>query len=236
MRKRISAAAITVAMSSSVLVAPSAFATEEGSADLKTSTKASSAVSTLNLSYGNNNDLEVPWGSTREFEIEGSLPKNATFIAPTDKVEGWEYAVDRKTGKLTVSASEPRRIGSTLTMPITVLTPRGYSYINVKVTVVKGETSQSEQVSVEYPSEFIEIAPGESATVEPTVTGDLPSGTRFIMNEKNADNWTFTIDNEGVITATLPEDAKPGYTWTMGVIIVFPDGTQQDLKVPFKAA
>lgn len=233
MRKRISAAALTLAVSGSVLVAPLAFATEEEPAASAVAANASAAAE---LGYGNNNELEIPWNSTQEFKINGTLPQNASFAVPTEKVDGWDYSVDKKTGTLTITSKENRPAGSTLTLPVRVRTTRGYSQFDVTVTVVKGETSLSDQATVEYPSDFIKIAPGESATVKPSITGDLPSGTKFIMNEKNSDNWTFAINDKGVITATLPKDAQPGRTWKMGVIVVFPDGSQQDLKVPFEAA
>ncbi|KQB84652.1 YPDG domain-containing protein [Corynebacterium oculi] len=256
MRKRVSAAAISFALAGSAFATPLAFAedeevptvevTEAAEADLtdeaaevaeettpRATTTAESA--TVSLSYGTDNKVEIPWNTEQEFEVEGTVPANAKFIAPEEKVDGWEYKVDEKTGKLTIKAEESRRPGSTLTLPILVSGTRTITQIDVVATVVKGETSQNEGVTFTYPEEFTEIAPGDSATIEPTVEGEIPEGTEFVMNEKNSDGWTFKVDDKGAVTATLPEDAKIGRTWTMGLIAVFPDGTTQEYKVPVKA-
>ncbi|MDK8450562.1 YPDG domain-containing protein [Corynebacterium mastitidis] len=271
MRKRVSAAAISLALAGSTFATPLALAEDEApqavaentdveildestgaaeeaaeavaeeatedeaaEAPKVTTYSADSAASTL--SYGKNNEVEIPWDSEQEFEVQGTPASTARFIAPTETVQGWDYKVDEKTGKLTIKAEASRRPGSTLTLPILVRTSKGYTQIDVKATVVKGETSPSDSVTLTYPEEFTEIAPGESGTVEPTVEGTLPEGTEFVMNEKNSDGWTFKVDEKGVVTATVPKDAKVGRTWKMGLIAVFPDGSTKEYKVPVKAA
>ncbi|MBC3186475.1 hypothetical protein H7347_07825 [Corynebacterium sp. zg-331] len=261
MRKRISAAALSLALTGSVVAVPLAGAedvtpdveileTTQGDtaeeaaevtevaatpeADEKTPAITTYAANS-SASYGTDNKVEIPWNSEKEFEIQGEVP-GAKFSVPTEKVDGWEYRVDKATGTLTIKADETRRPGSTLTLPVLILTRSGYSEINVVATVVKGRTSPSDDVTFSYPEEFTEVAPGDSATITPTVEGTIPSGTKFVMNEQNKDGWTFTVDEQGVVTATLPKDAQIGRTWTMGLIAVFPDGTTKEYKVPVKAA
>ncbi|WPF68660.1 YPDG domain-containing protein [Corynebacterium sp. 21KM1197] len=265
MRKRVSAAAISLALAGSAFATPLAFADDQTDVEVLEVTQGEGAeeatqevaevtpeaveaveatedapkVTTYaaddTLSYGTDNKVEIPWNTEQEFEIQGTVAPNARFIAPDQKIEGWEYKVDEKTGKLTIKAEESRRPGSTLSLPILVSTTTNYSQINIVATVVKGDTSQSDDVTLTYPTEATEIAPGESATITPTVEGTIPSGTKFVMNEKNKDNWTFQVDDKGAVTATLPADAKVGRNWNMGLVVVFPDGTTQEHKVPVKA-
>lgn len=258
MRKRVSAAALSLALAGSAFATPLAFAedaeileitqgdgtedaaevveaTPEAVEDTEDAPKITTYAADNALSYGDNNKVDIPWNTEQEFEIQGTVAPNAKFIAPTQKIDGWEYKVDEKTGKLTIKAEESRRPGSTLSLPIIVSTTKGYSQIDIVATVVKGDTSQNEDATITYPTETTEIAPGESATITPTVEGTIPSGTKFVMNEKNADGWTFKVDDKGAVTATLPKDAKIGRSWNMGLVVVFPDGTTQEHKVPVKA-
>lgn len=232
MIKRVSAATLALAIGAAGFSAPAAFASEETVATPAVARAAEKAP----LFYATENKLDLEWNTEKTFTLRGDVPAGATFSVPNQKIDGWNFSVDKKTGELTLSASEDVKPGSSLKLPVMVEYSGSYQVINTQVKIVAPEHAQADSVSLAYPDDFTDVKPGHSATITPKIDGDLPAGTTFNMNEKNSDGWTFSVDEKtGAVTANLPKDAKDGRTWTMGLIVEFPDGSTAEHKVKVRA-
>ena len=140
------------------------------------------------------------------------------------EVDGWNYKVDPNTGVVSSTPPADSKPGDKKTINVTVNTPDGGTPLVPVTTVVK--LSNNWEAEPSYPVQT--VYPGETATLpvalekpdnvnvakeNPYKLGDVPAG------------WTVSIDDNGQVTATAPEDAKPGDQVKIPVTVTYEDGS-----------
>ncbi|GAA0211890.1 adhesin domain containing protein [Corynebacterium riegelii] len=167
-----------------------------------------------------------------DHQVTGA-PQDSTYSFGNDedgnpvteqKVDGWKYKIDPKTGVVSSTPPATAKPGDKKTITVTVQTPDG-SRPEVPVTTVVKHTN-SWEAEPTYPVET--VYPGETATLpvalekpdnvnvakeNPYKLGDVPAG------------WNVSIDDNGQITATAPADAKPGTQVKIPVTVTYEDGS-----------
>lgn len=167
---------------------------------------------------------DAPKGSTFSFG------KKADGSPITEqKVDGWTYTIDSKTGEVTSTPPADSNPGDEKTITVDVVTPDGSTPKVPVTTVVKltmtWEADPSFPAETVYPggTAKLPVALEKSADVTlakeaPYTLGEAPSG------------WTVSIDNNGQITATAPADAKPGTQVEIPVTVTYEDGSTDTTK------
>ena len=145
------------------------------------------------------------------------------------EVDGWKYKVDPSTGVVTSTPPANAKPGDTKTITVTVQTPDG-STPQVPVTTVVKLTNNWE-ADPTYPEET--VFPGDTAKLPVTI--EKPDNVNVAKENpyklgKIPAGWTVTIDDNGVITATAPADAKPGTQVTIPVTVTYEDGSKDTAK------
>ncbi|WOH94414.1 YPDG domain-containing protein [Corynebacterium urealyticum] len=141
-------------------------------------------------------------------------------------------------GSVKVTIPEDAEPGTKIEVPVVVTYPDG-STDEVTVTVTVDEPEQpeakdNEKYEPEYdggtgqPGDEVEIdAPtfkdGDNNEVE------VPSGTTFTPGENAPEG--VTVNEDGSIDVTIPEDATPGDKITVPVVVTYPDGTKDNVEV-----
>ena len=140
------------------------------------------------------------------------------------EVDGWKYTIDPNTGVVSSTPPADSKPGDKKTINVTVTTPDGSTPLVPVTTVVKltnnWEAEPSYPVQTVYPGETatLPIALDKPDTVNvakenPYKLGDVPAG------------WNVSIDDNGQVTATAPEDAKPGDQVKIPVTVTYEDGS-----------
>ncbi|MGJ4139250.1 G5 domain-containing protein [Corynebacterium evansiae] len=161
---------------------------------------------------------DAPDGSTFSFGRKDGKP------VLTQEVNGWTYTIDPKTGEVSSTPPADAKPGDKNTITVTVNAPGGLTTQTPVTTVVKLTNKWEAEPS--YPVQT--VYPGDTATLpvalekpdnvnvakeKPYKLGDVPSG------------WNVSIDDNGQITATAPEDAKPGDQVKIPVTVTYEDGS-----------
>ncbi|MCZ2118230.1 YPDG domain-containing protein, partial [Corynebacterium sp. MC-17D] len=126
--------------------------------------------------------------------------------------------------------------GDTITVPVVVTYPDGSKdNVNVTVTVEEPGAKTADQVEPKY--EDGKGKPGEDATVPAPKFTDkdgkdtkAPEGAKFTPGD-NAPDGVKVDETTGEITVPVPEDAKPGDTITVPVVVTYPDGSKDNVNV-----
>ena len=172
----------------------------------------------------NHNVTDVPKGS------KFSFGKNEDGSPITEQdVDGWKYKVDPATGVVTSTPPADAKPGDKKTVTVTVETPNGERPEVPVTTVVK--LSNNWEADPTYPEET--VYPGDTATLP--VTLDKPDNVKVAKENpyklgKLPAGWDVTIDDNGVITATAPADAKPGTQVQIPVTVTYEDGSTDTAK------
>ena len=159
-----------------------------------------------------------------------SFGKNEDGSPITEQeVDGWKYTVDPNTGVVSSTPPADAKPGDKKTINVTVNTPDGSTPLVPVTTVVK--LTNNWEAEPTYPVQT--VYPGETATLPVTLEkpdniniakdnpyklGDVPAG------------WTVSIDDNGLITATAPADAKPGDQIEIPVTVTYEDGSTDTAK------
>ena len=161
---------------------------------------------------------DTPDGSTFSFGNKNGKP------VLSQEVNGWKYTIDPKTGEVSSTPPADAKPGDKNTVTVTVNAPGGLTTQAPVTTVVKLTNNWEAEPS--YPVQT--VYPGETATLplaldkpdtvnvakeNPYKLGDVPAG------------WNVSIDDNGQITATAPEDAKPGDQVKIPVTVTYEDGS-----------
>ncbi|MCQ4617441.1 YPDG domain-containing protein, partial [Corynebacterium sp. CCUG 18816] len=126
--------------------------------------------------------------------------------------------------------------GDTITVPVVVTYPDGSKdNVNVTVTVEEPGAKTADQVEPKY--EDGKGKPGEDAAVPAPKFTDkdgkdtkAPEGAKFTPGD-NAPDGVKVDETTGEITVPVPEDAKPGDTITVPVVVTYPDGSKDNVNV-----
>ena len=159
-----------------------------------------------------------------------SFGKNEDGSPITEQeVDGWKYKVDPATGVVTSTPPADAKPGDKKTVTVTVETPNGERPEVPVTTVVK--LSNNWEADPTYPEET--VYPGDTATLP--VTLDKPDNVNVAKENpyklgKLPAGWKVSIDDNGVITATAPADAKPGTQVTIPVTVTYEDGSTDTAK------
>ena len=160
-------------------------------------------------------------------------PKGSKFSFGNDEngapiteqeVDGWKYKVDPNTGVVSSTPPADSKPGDKKTINVTVQTPDGSTPLVPVTTVVKltnkWEAEPTYPVETVYPGGTAKLPVAldkpENVNVakeNPYKLGDVPAG------------WNVSIDDNGQITATAPEDAKPGDQVKIPVTVTYEDGS-----------
>ena len=77
-----------------------------------------------------------------------------------------------------------------------------------------------------------ETTPGTAVDIEQVGDTELPDGTKFGTPDKTPEGWEVKVDEKtGKVTATPPEDAKPGDKGEFIVPVTYPDGSNDETPV-----
>ena len=140
----------------------------------------------------------------------------------TKDVNGWKYQIDPETGAVSSTPPKTAKPGDKNTVSVKVDAPGGRTTMTPVTTVVK--LSNNWESNPSYPVET--VYPGDTATLpvaldkpkninvakdKPYKLGDIPAG------------WNVSIDDNGIITATAPADAKPGDQVKIPVTVTYED-------------
>ncbi|MCO6395504.1 YPDG domain-containing protein, partial [Corynebacterium sp. MC-18] len=161
-------------------------------------------------------------------------PEGAKFTPGDNAPDG--VKVDETTGEITVPVPEDAKPGDTITVPVVVTYPDGSKdNVNVTVTVEEPGAKTADQVEPKY--EDGKGKPGEDATVPAPKFTDkdgkdtkAPEGAKFTPGD-NAPDGVKVDETTGEITVPVPEDAKPGDTITVPVVVTYPDGSKDNVNV-----
>lgn len=167
----------------------------------------------------NHNVQDAPKGSKFSFGND----ENGAPITEQE-IDGWKYTVDPNTGVVSSTPPADSKPGDKNTITVTVNAPGGLTTQTPVTTVVKLTNKWEAEPS--YPVQT--VYPGDTATLpvalekpdnvnvakeNPYKLGDVPAG------------WNVSVDENGQITATAPEDAKPGDQVKIPVTVTYEDGS-----------
>ncbi len=140
------------------------------------------------------------------------------------EVDGWKYKVDPNTGVVSSTPPADSKPGDKKTINVTVNTPDGSTPLVPVTTVVKLTNNWEAEPS--YPVQT--VYPGETATLpialEKPDTVNVAKENPYKLGDAPA-GWNVSIDDNGQITATAPEDAKPGDQVKIPVTVTYEDGS-----------
>ena len=166
---------------------------------------------------------DTPDGSTFSFGQKNGKP------VLTQKVDGWNYTIDPKTGVVTATPPTDAKPGERKTVSVTVNAPGGLTTQAPVTTVVK--LTNAWEAEPTYPVET--VFPGDTA--ELAVNLDKPDDVNVAKDTpyklgKVPTGWTVSIDSNGKIIATAPEDAEQGTQVEIPVTVTYEDGSTDQVK------
>lgn len=155
-------------------------------------------------------------GSTDEVPLhEGSkVPANAKVEIDPDwkpEIEGWKATIDEHGNVLSTPPANAKP-GDSVLIPVKVTYGDGSSVIVPAFASVK---DKSDAPKANYGA--LKTLPGETHTQQPE---NAAEGDKFSV-PGDVDGWEVSVDDNGVVSATTPKDAKPG-DWIRVPVTVTP--------------
>ena len=155
-------------------------------------------------------------GATNEVPLqEGSkVPANAKVEIDPDwkpEIEGWKATIDEHGNVLSTPPADAKP-GDSVLIPVKVTYEDGSCVIVPAFASVK---DKSDTPQVNYGA--LKTLPGETHTQQPENTTE---GDKFSV-PGDVDGWEVSVDENGVVSATTPKDAKPG-DWIRVPVTVTP--------------
>ena len=172
-----------------------------------------------NIGLGGNADDEQP---NRYTFPDGSLEY---------KTGDWTVTIDENTGELTSTIPDNALPGAQITVPVKSYYASGANpQIATGVINVIGDDTGDDIAS--YPPKYTK--PGEPVKSDINTQLSDPSLGKYKLPKNLPANWTFSIDDNGSVTATPNSDVPAGASVQVDVEVTYPDGSTA--KVPAKFA
>ncbi len=162
-----------------------------------------------------------------------------------EKTEGVEYKVTVDGKELTPDAEGKYVYDYGQTVKVEASPAKGFTFPEGVTTTWTYTTAQNEVCNVpetkdneKYEPEYEDGTgkPGDDVTVDKPIFKDgdgnevtPPEGTTFTPGEGTPDG--VTVNEDGSIKVTIPEDAKPGDKITVPVVVTYPDDSTDTVEV-----
>lgn len=191
----------------------------DGSTDPLTATFTSTNLSARDNNAPGYGEVADKPSKTVDLDQTGTVTDKATYTISKDQELGeWKPTVDKSTGKITVTIPKNAQPGESKIILVDVTYPDGS--IDPKVPATASVLNTPEDVETTG-------KPTDTVTLEPA--GPVADGTTYELPEQDFEGWEPKIDpNTGVITVTIPEEAKPGTSKSFTVQVNDPNSDTPD--------
>ena len=163
-------------------------------------------------------------------------PNDPDYIAPPRNLKWEDVKIDPDTGVISTPISKRALPGSSADIPVRVTYKDGSSDRTIATVVVVAEMRQV------YEAQYMlqTTTPGGVITSDITDESKIPErdlakdpSQRYKV-PSDVDGWKVSVDENGVVTATAPKDARPGDGVSVPVTVTYLDGSTDTVFAPFK--
>ncbi|MBE7364952.1 G5 domain-containing protein [Corynebacterium aurimucosum] len=162
-------------------------------------------------------------------------PNDPDYIAPPRNLKWEDVKIDPDTGVISTPISKRALPGSSADIPVRVTYKDGSSDKTIATVVVVAEMRQV------YEAQYMlqTTTPGGVITSDITDESKIPErdlakdpSQRYKV-PSDVDGWKVSVDENGVVTATAPKDARPGDGVSIPVTVKYLDGSTDTVYAPF---
>ncbi|WP_185963807.1 G5 domain-containing protein, partial [Corynebacterium hiratae] len=162
-------------------------------------------------------------------------PNDPDYIAPPRNLKWEDVKIDPDTGVISTPISKRALPGSSADIPVRVTYKDGSSDKTIATVVVVAEMRQV------YEAQYMlqTTTPGGVITSDITDESKIPErdlakdpSQRYKV-PSDVDGWKVSVDENGVVTATAPKDARPGDGVNVPVTVKYLDGSTDTVYAPF---
>ncbi|MGJ4070682.1 G5 domain-containing protein [Corynebacterium macclintockiae] len=162
-------------------------------------------------------------------------PNDPDYIAPPRNLKWEDVKIDPDTGVISTPISKRALPGSSADIPVRVTYKDGSSDKTIATVVVVAEMRQV------YEAQYMlqTTTPGGVITSDITDESKIPErdlakdpSQRYKV-PSDVDGWKVSVDENGVVTATAPKDARPGDGVSVPVTVTYHDGSTDTVYAPF---
>ena len=163
-------------------------------------------------------------------------PNDPDYIAPPRNLKWEDVKIDPDTGVITTPISKYALPGSSADIPIRVTYKDNSTDKTIATVVVVAEQRQV------YEAQYMlqTTTPGGEIKSEITDATRIPEQdlakdpSKRYQAPSDVDGWKVSVDENGVVTATAPKDARPGDGVSVPVTVTYRDGSTDTVYAPFK--
>ncbi|OFO97065.1 G5 domain-containing protein [Corynebacterium sp. HMSC034H07] len=162
-------------------------------------------------------------------------PNDPDYIDPPRNLKWEDVKIDPVTGVITTPISKFALPGTSADIPVRVTYKDGSTDKTIATVVVKAEVRQV------YEAQYLlqNTTPGGTIKSEITEVTRIPErdlakdpSKRFQV-PSDFNGWKVSVDENGVVTATAPKDARPGDGVSIPVTVTYYDGSTDTVYAPF---
>ncbi|OFR67028.1 hypothetical protein HMPREF2875_07710 [Corynebacterium sp. HMSC078H07] len=162
-------------------------------------------------------------------------PNDPDYIAPPRNLKWEDVKIDPDTGVISTPISKRALPGSSADIPVRVTYKDGSSDRTIATVVVVAEMRQV------YEAQYMlqTTTPGGVITSDITDESKIPErdlakdpSQRYKV-PSDFNGWKISVDENGVVTATAPKDARPGDGVNVPVTVTYIDGSTDTVFAPF---